>query len=145
MSTATKAVQAARFLAGCIGNERGCSITRVRGDLFSRLVLPNHHTDPYQIYEEMRAQGPMLPTRLGNYSTTSHRLCNEVLRSRRSALDPKTAARTLQTRQDSTCHCSNSTHPTTPDPPARRAGLHTTADGRVRGIGRSSDPRLLDQ
>jgi cytochrome P450 len=60
----------------------------VRGDLFSRLNLPNHHTDPYPIYEEMRAQGSMLPTRLGNYSTTSHRLCNEVLRSRKFGVSP---------------------------------------------------------
>jgi cytochrome P450 len=31
----------------------------------------------------------MLPTRLGNYSTTSHRLCNEVLRSRRFGVTPE--------------------------------------------------------
>jgi len=60
----------------------------VRGDLFSRLVLPNGQHDPYQIYEEMRAQGPVLPTRLGNYTTTSHRLCNEVLRSRKFGPSP---------------------------------------------------------
>ena len=84
MSSATKAVQAARFLGGMY-RERARVLywAHVRGDLFSRLNLPNHHTDPYPIYEEMRAKGPMLPTRLGNYSTTSHRLCNEVLRSRK--------------------------------------------------------------
>jgi cytochrome P450 len=60
----------------------------VRGDLFSRLVLPNGQHDPYQIYEEMRAQGAVLPTRLGNYTTTSHRLCNEVLRSRKFGPSP---------------------------------------------------------
>jgi cytochrome P450 len=84
MSSATKAVQTARFL-GSMYRERARVLywAHVRGDLFSRLTLPNHHTDPYPIYEEMRARGPMLPTRLGNYSTTSHRLCNEVLRSRK--------------------------------------------------------------
>jgi cytochrome P450 len=84
MSSATKAVLTARFLGGMY-RERGRVLywAHVRGDLFSRLTLPNHHTDPYPIYEEMRARGPMLPTRLGNYSTTSHRLCNEVLRSRK--------------------------------------------------------------
>jgi cytochrome P450 len=84
MSTATKAVQAARFLGGMY-RERALVLywAHVRGDLFSRLNLPNHITDPYPIYEDMRAKGPMLPTRLGNYSTTSHRLCNEVLRSRK--------------------------------------------------------------
>jgi cytochrome P450 len=84
MSSATKAVQTARFL-GSMYRERARVLywAHVRGDLFSRLTLPNHHTDPYPIYEEMRARGPMLPTRLGTYSTTSHRLCNEVLRSRK--------------------------------------------------------------
>jgi cytochrome P450 len=84
MTSATKAVQTARFLGGMY-RERARVLywAHVRRDLFSRLTLPNHHTDPYPIYEEMRAQGPMLPTRLGNYSTTSHRLCNEVLRSRK--------------------------------------------------------------
>ncbi|HTF39360.1 MAG TPA: hypothetical protein VK754_02065, partial [Propionibacteriaceae bacterium] len=90
MSTATKAVQAAKFLSGMY-RERARILysAHVRGDLFSRLVLPDHHTDPYQIYEEMRAQGPMLPTRLGNYTTTSHALCNEVLRSRKFAVRPE--------------------------------------------------------
>jgi len=83
MSTATKTVQAAKFLAGMYRERaRILYAAHVRGDLFSRLNLPNANTDPYQIYEEMRARGPLLPTRLGNYSTTSHRLCNEVLRSR---------------------------------------------------------------
>jgi hypothetical protein len=67
----------------------------VRGDLFTRLILPNHHTDPYQIYEEMRAQGPLLRTRLGNYTTTSHRLCNEVLRSRRFGVKPEDGSEDL--------------------------------------------------
>jgi cytochrome P450 len=84
MSTATKALQAAKFLGGMY-RERALVLysAHVRGDLFSRLTLPNGHTDPYEIYEEMRTRGPILRTRLGNYSTTSHRLCNEVLRSRK--------------------------------------------------------------
>jgi hypothetical protein len=84
MSTATNAIQTAKFLGGMY-RERALVLywAHVRGDLFSRLNLPNGHTDPYEIYAEMRARGPMLPTRLGNYSTTSHRLCNEVLRSRK--------------------------------------------------------------
>ena len=96
MTTATKAVQAARFLGGMY-RERARVLywAHVRGDLFSRLVLPNHHTDPYQIYEEMRAKGAMLPTRLGNYSTTSHRLCNEVLRNRRFGVRPEDGSEDL--------------------------------------------------
>jgi cytochrome P450 len=96
MSSATKAVQAAKFLSGMY-RERARVLywAHVRGDLFSRLVLPNHHTDPYQIYQEMRAQGPLLPTRLGNYTTTSHRLCNEVLRSRRFGVRPEDGSEDL--------------------------------------------------
>jgi cytochrome P450 len=96
MSTATKAVQTAKFLGGMY-RERARVLywARVRGDLFSRLVLPNHHTDPYLIYEEMRERGPMLPTRLGNYSTTSHRLCKEVLRSRRFGVAPEDGSEDL--------------------------------------------------
>ena len=96
MSTATKAVQAARFLGGMY-RERARVLywAHVRHDLFSRLNLPNGHTDPYQIYEEMRARGPMLPTRLGNYSTTSHRLCNEVLRSRKFGPIPEDGSEDL--------------------------------------------------
>ena len=57
MSTATKAVQAARFLGGMY-RERARVLywAHVRHDLFSRLNLPNGHTDPYEIYEEMRAR-----------------------------------------------------------------------------------------
>jgi cytochrome P450 len=96
MSTATTAVQAAKFLSGMYRERARISYwAHVRGDLFSRLILPNHHTDPYQIYEEMRAQGPMLPTRLGNYTTTSHRLCNEVLRSRKFAVKPEDGSEDL--------------------------------------------------
>jgi cytochrome P450 len=89
VSTATKTFQAAKFLAGMYRERaRIYYSAHVRGDLFSRLVLPNGQHDPYQIYEEMRAQGAVLPTRLGNYTTTSHRLSNEVLRSRKFGPSP---------------------------------------------------------
>jgi cytochrome P450 len=89
VNTATKTLQAAKFLAGMYRERaRIYYSAHVRGDLFSRLVLPNGQHDPYQIYEEMRAQGAVLPTRLGNYTTTSHRLCNEVLRSRKFGPSP---------------------------------------------------------
>jgi cytochrome P450 len=89
MTTATKALRTAKFLGGMY-RERARILysAHVKGDLFSRLNLPSIHTDPYQIYEEMRARGEMLPTRLGNYTTTSHRLCNEVLRSRKFGPSP---------------------------------------------------------
>lgn len=60
----------------------------VRGDLFNKLVDPSDHTDPYEIYERMRALGPMVRTRLGNYSTTSYRISHDVLRSRGFGVTP---------------------------------------------------------
>ena len=61
---------------------------RVRGDLLSRVRLREGRRDPYPLYEQMRARGPMLPTRLGNWSTTSHALCSHVLRSRQFGTRP---------------------------------------------------------
>jgi len=55
----------------------------LRRDPMARLQLRPGRRDPYAIYEQMRAAGPMLPTRLGNLSTTSHPICDAVLRDRR--------------------------------------------------------------
>jgi P450-derived glycosyltransferase activator len=52
-------------------------------DPLALLRLRAGRTDPYAIYERMRAEGPLAPTRLGNWVTTSHRVCNTVLRDRR--------------------------------------------------------------
>src|SRR5688572_5190980 len=54
-----------------------------RRDPMALLQLRPGRDDPYAIYARMRRAGPLLPTRLGNWSTTSHRLCNIVLRDRR--------------------------------------------------------------
>jgi P450-derived glycosyltransferase activator len=55
----------------------------VHRDPMSRLHLRAGRDNPYAIYERLRGQGPLVPTRLGNWVTTSHRLCNAVLRDRR--------------------------------------------------------------
>lgn len=55
---------------------------RVRGDQLARLALREGRRDPYAVYEQMRETGPMIPTRLGNWCTTSYEICNQVLRSR---------------------------------------------------------------
>lgn len=65
----------------------------VRGDLLSRLQLPVGRADPHAVYEQMRALGPMLPTRLGNLSTTSYGVCQHVLRSRAFGVSDPTAPR----------------------------------------------------
>ncbi|WP_034271178.1 cytochrome P450 [Actinospica robiniae] len=41
------------------------------------------HSDPYAVYRRMRADGPLAPTRKGNWVTVSHRICSAVLRDRR--------------------------------------------------------------
>jgi cytochrome P450 len=89
MGRAAKTVQAAKFV-GRIYLQRAMLIyaAKIRGDLFNQLILNRGAADPYQIYEQMRAIGPMVRTQLGNYCTTSHRICNEVLRSRNFGVTP---------------------------------------------------------
>jgi P450-derived glycosyltransferase activator len=55
----------------------------LRRDPMSRLHLRIGRDDPYAIYDGLRRQGTLVPTRIGNYVTTSHRVCNAVLRDRR--------------------------------------------------------------
>ena len=52
----------------------------VRRDPMSLLHLRPGRDDPYAIYRGMPRFGP---TRIGNWVTTSHRICNTVLRDRR--------------------------------------------------------------
>jgi hypothetical protein len=46
----------------------------LRNDPMARLQLRPGRDDPYAIYERMRAAGPLVPTRLGNWATTSHQV-----------------------------------------------------------------------
>jgi P450-derived glycosyltransferase activator len=55
----------------------------VRRDPMSRLHLRIGRDNPYAIYESMRRQGSVQRTRLGNWVTVSHPVCNTVLRDRR--------------------------------------------------------------
>ena len=55
----------------------------VRRDPMALLNLRQGRADPYPIYERIRASGTLVPTRLGNWMTTSHRVCDSVLRNRR--------------------------------------------------------------
>jgi cytochrome P450 len=61
----------------------------VRNDPMARLELRPGRDDPYAIYERMRAVGTLVPTRLGNWASTSHRVCNTVLRDRRLGVRPR--------------------------------------------------------
>lgn len=65
----------------------------LRGDPLSQLHLAMGQADPHAIYERMRRQGPVLPTRLGNLSTTSYEVCQQVLRSRSFGVTDPSAPR----------------------------------------------------
>jgi cytochrome P450 len=54
----------------------------VRRDPMALLNLRQGQADPYPVYERIRASGTLVPTRLGNWMTTSHRVCHSVLRNR---------------------------------------------------------------
>ncbi|HZM80103.1 MAG TPA: cytochrome P450 [Candidatus Limnocylindrales bacterium] len=55
----------------------------LRRDPMALIHMRPGRENPYAIYDRMRAAGPIFPTRLGNWATTSHRVCNLVLRDRR--------------------------------------------------------------
>lgn len=61
----------------------------VKRDPASLLWLRMGRGDPYPVYERLRARGPLTPTRNGNWVTTSHRVCDSVLRDRRFGVHPE--------------------------------------------------------
>jgi P450-derived glycosyltransferase activator len=76
--------QTARFAAGLYAAKAGSAFAGyVKRDELALLSLRPGRADPYAIYERLRARGPLTPTRLGNWATTSHRICDAVLRDRR--------------------------------------------------------------
>jgi cytochrome P450 len=50
------------------------------GNPVGRLFAPHPPADPYPHYERIRAAGQLVRSPLGLYATTSHALCNRVLR-----------------------------------------------------------------
>jgi P450-derived glycosyltransferase activator len=77
-------VQALRFAATLYARQLDTAYHGyVRRDPMSLLRLGPGRDDPYLIYERIRAGGDLVPTRLGNYATASHAVCNAVLRDRR--------------------------------------------------------------
>jgi P450-derived glycosyltransferase activator len=63
----------------------------LRRDQLSLLELRPGRDNPYAIYDQLRARGTLTPTRLGNWATTSHRVCDSVLRDRRFGVRPEDA------------------------------------------------------
>jgi cytochrome P450 len=59
-----------------------------RRDPMSRLMLRPGRVSPYGIYERIREQGTLVSTRRGNWVSTSHHVCDSVLRDRRFGVRP---------------------------------------------------------
>lgn len=89
--TVTQVRKASAFLSTLYAERaRRWYAGRVRGDGLSRTRLREGRRDPYAVYEQIRAKGPVVPTRFGSWVTTSHPLCSQVLRSRRYGVrDPE--------------------------------------------------------
>jgi cytochrome P450 len=57
-------------------------------DPMALLQLRPGRVDPYAVYGRIRERGALTPTRLGNWMSASHRVCDEVLRDRRFGTRP---------------------------------------------------------
>jgi cytochrome P450 len=101
MTTVTQLRTAANF-AGGLYKERWDRwyAARFRGDQLARLSLREGRRDPYAVYEDMRAIGPMIPTRLGNWATTNYAICNQVLRSRQFGVREESGAAPARSPQE---------------------------------------------
>jgi len=55
----------------------------VQRDPVALLALAPGRANPYAIYDRIRARGTLVPTRVGDWATPSHRVCSAVLRDRR--------------------------------------------------------------
>ena len=80
----SEAGQAVAFAAGLYWRRAVVGYNgHVRRDPMAVLNLRQGRADPYPVYERIRASGTLVPTRLGNWMTASHRVCDSVLRNRR--------------------------------------------------------------
>jgi cytochrome P450 len=75
----------ARFRINNLYRQRASAVYAgyVAGGELALLTMRTGRADPYKIYERMRARGTLNPIRLGNWATTSYRVCDSVLRDRR--------------------------------------------------------------
>jgi cytochrome P450 len=81
--------QALSFATALYRQRAGVAVAGyLRRDPMALLQLRPGRDNPYAIYGQMRRTGTLTPTRLGNWATTSHRVCNAVLRDRRFGVRP---------------------------------------------------------
>lgn len=96
-----QAVGIGRFAVGIYTNRaQNLYHGLVKGDPLSQLQLAMGRADPHAVYERMRALGPVLPTRLGNLSSTSYEVCQQVLRSRAFGVTDPAAPRAAEDMLD---------------------------------------------
>src|SRR5215471_6889496 len=55
----------------------------IHRDPMALLRLSQGRANPYPVYDRIRESGTLVPTRLGNWVSPSHRVCDSVLRNRR--------------------------------------------------------------
>jgi hypothetical protein len=61
----------------------------LRRDPMAQLWLRPGRENPYPVYDRLRERGPLTETRLGNWASTSYRVCDAVLRDRRFGVRPE--------------------------------------------------------
>ena len=61
----------------------------IRRNPLALLHLAPGHRDPYPLYDQIRAAGPLADTLLHNFQSAHHAICNEVLRDRRFGVTPE--------------------------------------------------------
>jgi cytochrome P450 len=61
----------------------------VMRDPMALYTVRPHRTDPYPVYEQLRTQGTLNPNWRGGWLSTSHRVCDSVLRDRRFGACPE--------------------------------------------------------
>ena len=94
----------------------------------------------------MRAIGPMVPTPLGNYTTTSYRISHDVLRSRRFGVTPEDDILDIAHNEALDLSLLQLNPPDhTRSAPARRARFHPRRMDSYRALVESAVDRLLDR
>jgi cytochrome P450 len=80
---------AARFASGLYRERARIAYAGYLGrDPMSLLKLRPGRENPYAVYDQLRAAGPLVPTRQGSWACTSYRGCDVVLRDRRFGRHP---------------------------------------------------------
>lgn len=85
--TATKAMLQ---LAGQLARERSRRFVNgtIRRDKMARLRQRKGRIDPYPIYQQLRAAGPLTRSRTGEWLSATHSVCHKVLRDRHFGVRP---------------------------------------------------------